>query len=286
MITVDELKYKVAVDLEKGLVAVEKYVSEDAQFFNAYLLILGRFKRQHKEFLSGQISQENFQVEKTKITNAILHFLDEVKVARTLQTNELNSSLKDFPWREKSPFYTESFDNPTNPHSSFRSFQDGIWKGNFFRGSFQLTNLVDPTAVKYQYFQIDGENMANHPISLEVKLESKRLEPKAAVGLIFSYDRLTRQYLTFHINEDAEYQVWQKGDNQYLPLFSGRSNLISPNQYNRLAVLSNAQNIYLFINDSHVKTINLATKPSGDCGILAIGQGNFFFDNFQIFDPI
>ncbi|MEM1124763.1 MAG: hypothetical protein AAGJ18_30275 [Bacteroidota bacterium] len=155
--------------------------------------------------------------------------------------------------------------------------------GTFAGGAFCLHNEVDPNAMKYQYFRLDKWDMMQSPMSLETRLLGEGQDTKAAAGLLFAFDPVTRLYWTFHVNENGEYQVWQRETNQLTTILTGRSNQIITGQYNRLGLVHHRLKTYLFINDHHVKTIEHTTALRGDCGIIAMGNGQFYFDNFQFF---
>ncbi len=291
------LKQKVAQNLEKGLELLGQYIDEDSPLFNEYVLLQRRFNDVRKQHLSGMITDNVFNVEKNRASSMALVLIDTLD--RQEDTTSVLGSLpgqpayapgsmqespRSYPWKDKHPFFIETFDSPNPGSSIFTNYEEGCWKAQRGNGVFQLTNTGDAQAVKYHYLNLDNKEMSQFPISLEVKIDTPSdIYPKPACGLIYCFGRDSRRYYTFHINNDKEFFFWRKDTGSYITVYSGRSGLIQPGEFNRLALIKERGTIYSFINDEYVKSVKDDQLENGDSGLIALGKGNFYFDNLAIY---
>lgn len=198
-------------------------------------------------------------------------------------------------WIDLQPLYFESFDaadaDVDDPatlrrkiHSMWLPDEDDIWSSTVSGGVYVLRNNNGPTAVRYKYLRVNELDMSELPISVEVRADLTSRNFYSGAGIVYRFDRDRKFYYAFTISGGDKFVFYKRNEGGYVPLYSGRSNVIQSNQFNKLAIASNGALFNLFINDSFVKAIKDQELVSGDVGIIAIGEGNFFFDNLTIYE--
>lgn len=192
-------------------------------------------------------------------------------------------NLAEFKWMEENPFYLESFDSATPKTAIFQNYGEELWSGKVGNGYYQLENRVDETAVRYHYLSLNGLDMNLLPTTVEVKINAAGDFPGATCGLIFCFNHETRYYYAFIVGNDGEYKLWLRGEGGYKTIISGRSNLLTPGRFNKIGIIKSGHLIYLFINDNYLRRVEDMTLSSGDSGIIALGKGQFLFDNLTFY---
>jgi hypothetical protein len=190
-------------------------------------------------------------------------------------------AYENFLWLEKSPDHIESFDSGPST-TVFRDYEERVWSGKIENGVYKLINKIDENAVTYHFLNIDQQNMAEFATSIEVKLLESN-HANSACGLMFCYNENPKKYYSFTIDDSKQYKLWLRTEAGYKPLLSGRSNLILPNEFNKIGFIKSDKLIYLFINDKYLRKVNENTIGSGDTGIIAISKGEFLFDNLSFY---
>lgn len=192
-------------------------------------------------------------------------------------------NFAEFKWMEENPFYLESFDSTAPQAPVFQNYQEELWSGKVVNGYYQLENRVDDIAVRYHYLSLNGLDMSHLPATIEVKINTVGDYPGPTCGLIFCFNHETRYYYAFIVGNDGEYKLWLKGEGGYKTIISGRSNLLTPGRFNKIGVIKSGQLIYLFINDNYLRRVEDMTLSGGDSGIIALGKGQFLFDNLTFY---
>lgn len=203
---------------------------------------------------------------------------------RSLFANNTIPDFKNFAWLDVHPFFLETFDAANSKTDFFNDSIDDIWRAKRIEGKYVLRNQTEARAVKYFHLNIDNKEMSKFPASIEVKIEAQDNYPQPSAGLQFCLNRETKRYYAFFINNQREFKLWRKDENAYTPLFSGRSPEIHANDFNKIGIIKNQQEIYLFINDKYVKKILDGELKSGDSGLIAFGKGSFYFDNLSFYE--
>jgi hypothetical protein len=107
----------------------------------------------------------------------------------------------------------------------------------------------------------------------------------ASWGLIFR--RQGDNIYNFAINDIQEYASWVKNDGIWTNLIGWtRSELVKPNKFNELTVLTDGSEIMYFLNGVPIGSINDSTLSSGNVGFtvglnFAGNQVVFEFDDFE-----
>ena len=190
--------------------------------------------------------------------------------------------LSNLSWSGLTPMFIESFDFKNSVTKVFSNYEEKVWQGRLEAGVFKLLNHKDASAVKYHYLNINNQEMAALITSVEVSMIDAEKE-NSGCGLLFCYDEAASSYYAFQLNHNGQYRLWLKDANGYKVLVSGRSKLIIPNEFNKLAFVKENGSIYLFINDQFLKKVNDNTLTSGHSGVIAFSTGQFEFDNLAFY---
>lgn len=183
-------------------------------------------------------------------------------------------------WSQLQPFHFESFDGPTS--GLWAPFREEKWTADLRDGKYVLSNYTDRVAVKYLYFQINNEDMSHCAISIDVMSALREPPSLAGAGLIYRFNRKTNNYYAFTLRYD-KYIFSCRQDGSYRPLFSGRITGLDSNCLNTIAMFGKASTFQLYVNGQLVRIIENADIDSGDVGIIAMGMGDFFFDDLAVY---
>jgi hypothetical protein len=126
--------------------------------------------------------------------------------------------------------------------------------------------------------------MSEAPVSVEVKVKLSKKDFLSGAGLIYRFDRESKNYYVFMLSGENKFAFYLRSNGVYTPLYSGRSNVIQPDQFNKIAINSSGTSFDLYINDSFIKAIKDSGLMKGDVGIIAMGKGEFSFDNLAIYE--
>ncbi|HEX8179478.1 MAG TPA: TIR domain-containing protein [Pyrinomonadaceae bacterium] len=221
---------------------------------------------------------------------------DRAEGARQTEAHNLRREVRgSISWGELQPLYFESFDaadaNIDDPAVLRQKFpplwlpyREDIWLSTITGGAYMLINSVDPKAVRYKYLRINDEDMSEAPVSVEVKVKLSKKDFLSGAGLIYRFDRESKNYYVFMLSGENKFAFYLRSNGVYTPLYSGRSNVIQPDQFNKIAINSSGTSFDLYINDSFIKAIKDSGLMKGDVGIIAMGKGEFSFDNLAIYE--
>jgi hypothetical protein len=173
---------------------------------------------------------------------------------------------------------------------------DGPWRGNIRGGMYRLTNTMDTSAVRYGYIGLGKadaplDDLSNVRASVDVRIGGQHIGPFTGAGLLFRFDRLRRFYSGLVMS-----RYGSGGDNR------GQLQLVRRDQQGlgltplgappgldaakavRLAIAGRGELLELSVDDHVFRSIPAPGDMRGDPGLLAIGTGEFEFDNFVIAD--
>lgn len=198
-------------------------------------------------------------------------------------------------WADLQPLYFESFDGADaevddpdalrrKTHSMWWPGEDEVWSSTMTGGVYVLRNNKDPAAVRYKYLRVNESDMSGLPVSVEVKADLTDGAFYSGAGILYRFGRDTKFYYAFTISSGDRYVFYKRNEGGYVPLYSARSGAIRGGEFNKLALASSGALFNLFINDTFVKTIKDVEFGGGDVGIIAIGAGEFLFDNLTVYE--
>lgn len=316
-----QLKKELTRNIGQAIENIERTVQVNSPIYNELVFLQSRFYDSKTEQAKGTIREADYRVLLNQDRQFLIDLIDKIaehdlnldEVATYFERNDLEfvrpekqvpkarplafgasptippkrpserQNIADFKWREENPFYLDSFDAtaPTTP--IFRTYEEELWSGKMTNGCYQLENRANELAVRYHYLNLNGLDMSLLPTTIEVKINADPLKPGPSCGLIFCFNPTTKYYYAFIVGNDGEYKLWLKGEGGYTTLIAGRSHLIQANRFNKMGFIRSQQHIYLFINDSYLRRVEDQTLASGDSGIIAVGKGQFLFDNLTFY---
>lgn len=317
-----QLKKELTRNIGQAIDTVEKTLMVDSLIYNEVVFLKSRYYNSKTAHAKGVIKDEDYRVLLNQDMQYLIDLIDKVgendldldvvevyfadhgiefvgpdnKEAQEtplafgasapilVKEEGASRNLADFKWMEENPFYLESFDSTAHKAPVFQNYQEELWSGKIGNGYYQLENCVDEIAVRYHYLSLNGLDMTLLPTTVEVKINTAGDSPGATCGLIFCFNHETRYYYAFIVGNDGEYKLWLRGEGGYKTIISGRSNLLTPGRFNKIGVIKSGHLIYLFINDNYLRRVEDTTLSSGDSGIIALGKGQFLFDNLTFYN--
>jgi len=290
-----ELKQESVRDMGKAMGQMKSRLQVTSPLFNDLLLLQSRFRQIEREHHLGTMEQAAYQLQFVQVQKGFLGLVDRMHPSDLALSQDPGppafspepvgrAYARNYPWYEKRPFWMKTFNEAQDLDGIFEAYQDKEWTSHFTGGGYTLINKTGPTLIRFIYLRVDGRDMAQTPISVEVQLKEGDNGPWNGIGLIYAYDKQTGDYYTFVINNHKEYKFWLKQESGFTHLVSGRSSHILPEDFNRLGLVREKDHYFLYINDHFVREVRDGTLSSGDAGILASGIGNFFFDNLAFYE--
>jgi hypothetical protein len=175
--------------------------------------------------------------------------------------------------------------------------EDGPWRGSIRGGVYRLSNTTDPTAVRYGYVGLSKaagsplDDLSSTRASVEVGIGEQNIGPFTAAGLLFRFDRSRRFYTGLVLSRPTggsdrrgQLQLVRR-DAQGLGLTPlGGADGIDASKRVTLAITGRGESLDLFVNDELFRSVPAPGDMRGDPGLLAIGTGDFEFDDFIIAD--
>jgi hypothetical protein len=186
-------------------------------------------------------------------------------------------------WRALRTVYLETFDWPASLTNVWLQEQQPKWTLDAADGVYRLANSAYPDDAKYIHLRADSVDVANTPISVEVRLDDTAHSQFSAAGLLYRFDRQTKFYYAFMLAAGGQIIFYRRNAGGYRALHAGRLDDWRAGDFNRLGIVGNGAALGLYVNDRWVKTIENAEFQSGDTGIIAMSTGTFSFDNFAIY---
>lgn len=249
---------------------------------NDVLSLMSRYENLQNRNIKGVISIEDYNIGEAKIIDSILQLKARYEKSyienKILYKSEIEN-FDEYEWTKKPPVAIETFDY--FKESTFRNYDDGIWEGILDNGTYILKNRRKQNAVKFHYLNIGQPNMADLPTTVEVQL--RNTSPISSCGLMFCYSNVPKEYYAFTINNEGEYKLWIKATHGIKPIFSEKTGHITKDKANKIGFVKSNEFIYLFVNDKCIRRIQENYRNNGDSGIVAIGMGEFIFDNLSFY---
>jgi hypothetical protein len=167
---------------------------------------------------------------------------------------------------------------------------DPVWSTSVHDGLYWLENRTEPLAVRYRHLSLsDAESvvdLSTAPVSVEVvvrPLEGQRPSALTSAGLLYRFDRSSRDYYAFMVYADGRYGFGRRTSRGYATDFTERSDRLQPGIANKLAIFGDGPSVHLYVNDTLVKIIRRLERSAGETGVIAASVGQFGFDNFAIY---
>lgn len=221
--------------------------------------------------------------------------LDDVRKPSTV------SADRPLSWISLEPRYFEGFDFAEADSGQMRQRLAGawfdqspeldpVWFTSVHDGLYWLENRTEPLAVRYRHLnwsdaKTPGE-LGRTPVSVEVvvrPLEGQQPNALSAAGLLYRFDRSSRDYYAFMVYADGRYAFGRRTSLGYTTDFIERSDRLRPGTTNKLGIFGDESSVHLYINDTLTKIIRGLERSAGETGVIAASVGQFGFDNFAIY---
>jgi len=192
--------------------------------------------------------------------------------------------------------YHEPFDLPADDPDVIFDWEElgwllgsddrGIWKGSVEGGNFQLANVAHEGEVHVQTFA--GLPGVTSSISAKVKLQKRKLYPRPAAGLLYRFrsdadrDANVPAYYAFLLTHRGEARFVRRTESGFYRLYEAPVEGFRWDHFVELAVAGEGDELTLFVDGRQVATVQDAELPSGAPGIVAIGRGEYAFDDLRL----
>lgn len=285
---------------QEVLIEVKSTITQKA-IANARVAIKGYAKTETdfegKAFFEG-VPKGNYQVEivadgfknysssnRIKVTDSHNTFVFDLS---PLPENAVSNTVRvtdERLWKELNINYVESFDlvDLSDPDNIWHLDNDERgWKSSINNGIYSLSSK-EPDAVKYIWLDPKSD-IEKNAASLEVKLDPhKESLAFTSCGLLLCFDQDTKHYYAYTITKDGEYHLFEKNEKGINRIFSGRKTDLNMEEFVKVGAILEETKMSLYINEELIKIHNFSKPLKVLFGVVAIGQGNFYFDNLSIY---
>ena len=175
--------------------------------------------------------------------------------------------------------------------------EDGPWRGGIREGVYRLANSSDPSAVRYGYVGLgDGvgalDDLTDARVSVDVRVGERDSCPFTSAGLMFRFDRERRLYTGLVLTRQVrgresrgQLQLVTRNDRGFGLMPLGSPSRFDASRTVTLGIIGRGDVLSLFVNDEPFRSVPAPAGLRGDPGLLALGTGEFEFDNFTIASP-
>ncbi|WP_161594949.1 LamG domain-containing protein [Verrucosispora sp. SN26_14.1] len=169
---------------------------------------------------------------------------------------------------------------------------DDVWRSEIdtVQGLFRLSNRTDASRVRYIWINATNAGdrvpveMTDRPVSVDVRIADRALSTSAA-GLMYRWSGQPKRYYAFLLSGDGTYSFVARSDTLgFSYRLTERSEKITAEGWNSLAIVGKGDQLDLYINGTKVKTVDAVDFPDGTAGVIATSRGAFEFDNFRIYE--
>ena len=203
------------------------------------------------------------------VTIYIQRKADAIPASVTIDLSGVGSTKTDEDiFKNTDTLFVESFTVPNK--DLWLVGQRGEWFGKIANGEYCLTNTTDPKGGKYIFTLSDDADLTKSPVSLDVKPPSEDANSLASVGLLVNFQKSSTSFYAFTISSSRQFSFARISPGTAVTLHSGRSDLIKPDGYNRLAIRKTPGIFKLYINDKLVKVVNDDKLPEGAPGVFVL----------------
>ncbi|MFI7026155.1 LamG-like jellyroll fold domain-containing protein [Micromonospora sp. NPDC049900] len=166
-----------------------------------------------------------------------------------------------------------------------------VWRSEVdtAQGLFRLSNQTGSSAIHYIWINATNAgdavpvDMTDRPVSVDVRI-AQRSRSTSAAGLMYRWSGQPKQYYAFLLSGDGTYSFVARSDALgFSYRLTERSEQITADGWNSLAVVGRGAQLDLYINGAKVKTVDAVDFPDGTTGVIATSLGAFEFDNFRIY---
>lgn len=187
---------------------------------------------------------------------------------------------------EDKPLIDWNFDQPVAPDDSEADVlalgDNGPWSATIADGHYRVQNHQDGDAVRYVHL---GLTDADKPVDLrgswvDVEVEGNFQDPDSGAGILYRFDPEKKTYLAFVVTKGG-WQILKRDENGLNTVSQGDLSRDGPAS---LEVHANESGKVDFsVDDEVVGSVESDGLQGNHVGMIAIGRGDFDFDNFQVY---
>lgn len=152
-------------------------------------------------------------------------------------------------------------------------------------GSLEIINETDPNYIRYYFIEprhVSGWFQAPESLTrVSVKVSGQFGEFPGA-GLVYRLDPTNHSFYAFVLTGGNGYGLYVRDNGIYQAVFTDTSNLIAPGSPTTLTIDGSGNDLNLYINGSHVNTVQVSRTTGVGVGIVAAGTGTYYFDDYII----
>ncbi len=167
---------------------------------------------------------------------------------------------------------------------------DDVWEGAAVEGCYRLRNRAGPDHVRYYYVDIretqDGrrQDSADAKVSVDTAVAFfPKSAPYSGAGLLYRFDENAGTYYMFVLQHSGQFEFRKRTQGGMTSIYAGRA-AMDTDGFNKLSIQGDGPTIRLWINDDLAATLYDDALPAGSPGIVAVGVGEYRFDNFMLFE--
>jgi hypothetical protein len=173
---------------------------------------------------------------------------------------------------------------------------DGPWRGSIRGGVYRLSNLSDMEAVRYGYVGLgrnEGplDDLSDVRAAVDVQIGGEHIGPFTGAGLLFRFDRSRRHYTGVVLarspggsSNRGQLQLVRRDGKGFGLIPLGGPPALNASKRVRLAITGRGESLDISVDDQLFRSVAAPGDMRGDPGLLAIGTGEFEYDNFVIAD--
>lgn len=161
---------------------------------------------------------------------------------------------------------------------------DGKWSAKLEDGEYVVENHDDKDAVRYVHLGLsEGDKPLDLSVSsVDVDVDGTFEDKDSGAGVLYRFDPDSKTYLAFVLTKDG-YQILKRDESGLQTVSQGT------HSYNDGATLEvntlDSGKLEFRIDDEVVDSIDGTGFDGNHTGMIAIGRGEFYFDNFQVYSP-
>jgi len=161
---------------------------------------------------------------------------------------------------------------------------DGQWSAKIEDGEYVVANHDDKDAVRYVQLGLsEGDKPLDLSVSsVDVDVDGTFEDNDSGAGVLYRFDPEGKTYLAFVLTKDG-YQILKRDESGLQTVSQGA------HSYHDGATLEvntlDSGEVEFRIDDKVVGSIDGTGFEGNHAGMIAIGRGEFYFDNFQVYSP-
>jgi hypothetical protein len=162
---------------------------------------------------------------------------------------------------------------------------DGTWEAAIDDGDYVVENHSDDDSIRYVQLSLnnDGKPIDTSVSSVDVDVDGTFEGEEAGAGILYRFDPDTQTYLAFVLTKNG-YMILKRGEDGVQTISQGAAAHPSDGATLEVNTLDSGA-LEFRVEDKVVATIPGDEFKGSHVGMVAVGRGEFDFDNFQVYSP-